>query len=108
MHVKLESSVLELRPICLGIADGTMAGSIRIDATVVPAAFSTQLDVRGMQFNKLFPTVDLTKNSLGQFSGQIDFKGRRNSAAQMLGSATGNAAMLMGSGEISNILKEFL
>lgn len=108
VHVKLESGVLALTPISLGIAGGTMAGSIRIDSAVVPAAFSTQLDIRGMQFNKLFPTVDLTKNSLGKFSGQVDLKGRGNSAAQMLASATGNAAMLMGSGEISNILMEFL
>ena len=108
VHVKLTAGVLELTPISLGVAGGTMAGSIRIDSTATPAAFATQLDIRGMQFNKLFPTVNLTKNSLGKFSGQLDLKGRGNSAAQMLGSATGNVAMLMGRGEISNILMEFL
>lgn len=108
VHVKLQSGVLELTPISLGVAGGSMAGSIRVDSAAVPAAFTTQLDIRGMQFNKLFPTVDLTKNSLGKFSGQVDLKGRGNSVAQMLGSATGNVAMLMGRGEVSNILMEFL
>jgi hypothetical protein len=108
VHIKLNAGVLDLTPISVGLAGGTMAGSIRIDASVKPAVLSTKLDIRAIQFNKLFPTVDLTKNSLGKFSGQLDLKGRGNSAAQMLGSASGNVALLMGKGEISNILMEFL
>ena len=108
VHIKLNAGVLELTPISIGLAGGTVAGNIRIDASVKPALFATQLDVRAIQFNKLFPTVDLTKNSLGKFSGQLDLKGHGNSAAQMLGSASGNVALLMGKGEISNILMEFL
>ena len=108
VHIKLNAGVLDMTPISIGLAGGTVAGSIRIDASVKPAVFATQLDVRAIQFNKLFPTVDLTKNSLGKFSGQLDLKGRGNSAAQMLGSSSGNVALLMGKGEISNILMEFL
>ena len=108
VHIKLNAGVLDLTPVSIGLAGGTVAGSIRIDASVKPAVLATQLDVRAIQFNKLFPTVDLTKNSLGKFSGQLDLKGRGNSAAQMLGSASGNVALLMGKGEISNILMEFL
>lgn len=108
VHIKLNSGVLELTPISIGLAGGTVAGSIRVDASVKPAVFASKLDVRAIQFNKLFPTVDLTKNSLGKFSGQLDLKGRGNSAAQMLGTSTGNVALLMGKGEISNILMEFL
>jgi uncharacterized protein involved in outer membrane biogenesis len=108
VHIKLNGGVLELTPISIGLAGGTVAGSIRVDASVKPAVFASKLDVRAIQFNKLFPTVDLTKNSLGKFSGQLDLKGRGNSAAQMLGTSTGNVALLMGKGEISNILMEFL
>ena len=108
VHIKLNAGVLDLTPISLGLAGGSVAGSIRIDASVKPAVFVSQLNVRAIQFNKLFPTIELTKNSLGKFSGQVDLKGRGNSAAQMLGSASGNVALLMGKGEISNILMEFL
>lgn len=108
VHIKLNAGVLDLTPISVGLAGGTVAGRIRIDASVKPAVFATELEVRAIQFNKLFPTVNLTKNSLGKFSGQLDLKGRGNSAAQMLGSASGNVALLMGKGEISNILMEFL
>ncbi len=108
VHVKLNAGVLQLEPVSLGIAGGTMAGSIRVDANLVPAAFTTQLDVRAVQLNKLFPAVETSKSSLGKISGQFDLKGRGNSVAQMLGSASGDVAVLMGKGEISNILLEFV
>ena len=108
VHVKLNAGVLQLEPISLGIAGGTMAGSIGVDANLVPAAFTTRLDVRAVQLNKLFPAVETSKSSLGKISGQFDLKGRGNSVAQMLGSASGDMAVLMGKGEISNILLEFV
>ena len=108
VHVKLNAGVLQLEPISLGIAGGALAGMIRIDANVMPAAFTTDLDARALQLNQLFPTVKNTKTSLGKISGQFDLKGRGNSVAEMLGSASGNVAVLMGKGEISNILLEFM
>ena len=108
VHVKLNAGVMQLEPVSLGVAGGTVAGSIHIDSNVKPAAFSTRLDVRALQLNQLFPTVQSTKTGLGKISGQFDLKGRGNSAAQMLGSSSGNMAVLMGKGEISNILLEYM
>lgn len=108
VHVKLTGGVLQLEPISLGIAGGTVAGTIRIDANLVPAGFSTRLDVRAVQLNQLFPAVETTKSSLGKISGQFDLKGRGNSLAQMLGTSSGDVAVLMGKGEMSNILLEFM
>lgn len=108
VHVKLRDGVLQLDPVSLGVAGGTVAGRIHIDANVVPAAFSTRLDVRGVQLNQLLPAVETTKSSFGKISGQFDLRGRGNSAAQMLGSASGDVAVLMGKGEISNILLEYM
>jgi len=108
VHVVLKNGVLWLNPISLGVAGGSVAGSIRIDTNPVPAAFETRLDVRGVQLNQLFPAVETSKSSLGKLSGKFDLKGRGNSAAQMLGGASGDVAILMGRGEISNILLEFM
>ena len=108
VHVKLNAGMLQLEPISLGVAGGSVAGAIRIDSTVSPAAFNTRLDVRAVQLNQLFPAVETTKTGLGKISGQFDLKGRGNSLAQMLGSASGDVAVLMGKGEISNILLEFM
>jgi len=108
VQVKLNAGVLQLAPISLGVAGGSVAGTIRIDSNVSPAAFDTRLDVRGLRLNRLFPAVETTKTGLGKISGQFDLKGRGNSVAQMLGSASGDVAVLMGKGEISNILLEFI
>ena len=108
VHVKLNAGVLQLEPISLGVAGGTVAGSIHIDSNLTPAAITTRLDVRAVQLRQLFPAIESTKSALGKISGQFDLKGRGNSVAQTLGSATGNMAVLMGKGEISNILLEFI
>ena len=108
VHVKLNNGVLQLDPLALGVAGGSLAGRITIDANQVPAAFNTRFDVRAVKLNQLFPTVQTTKSSFGNISGQVDLKGRGNSMAQMLGSASGDVGLLMGNGEISNVLMEYL
>ena len=108
VHVKLNNGVLQLAPVALGVAGGTLAGRITIDANAVPASFETKLDLVAVKLNKLFPTIETTKSSLGKISGKIDLKGRGNSAAQMLGSSSGSVAVLMGKGEISKLLLEFI
>jgi AsmA family protein len=51
--------------------------------------------------------VKLTRTGFGKIHGDIDLKGRGDNVAQMLGTSSGSVAMLMGSGEISNLLLEF-
>lgn len=108
VHVRLRNGVMQLDPLALGVAGGTLAGRISVDVNVLPAAFDTRFDLRGVQLNELFPTIKTTKTGLGKISGQVALKGRGNSMAQMLGSASGDVAVLMGKGEISNILLEFI
>ena len=108
VHVRLKQGVLQLEPLVLGIAGGSLAGRIKVDVNLQPAAFDTHFDLRNVALNKLFPTIESTKSSLGKISGQVALKGQGNSMAQMLGSSSGDVAMLMGKGEISNILMEFM
>lgn len=108
LRVRLNAGVLQLDPISLGIAGGTVEGSIKVDSTLKPASLSTRLDVRGVQLNKLFPAVETTKSSLGRMSGQFNLNGRGNSTAEMLATSSGDVAVLMGKGQISNILLEFI
>ena len=108
VHVKLNQGVMQLEPLILGVAGGTLAGRISVDVNVLPAAFDMRFDLRAVQLNQLFPTIQTTKTGLGKIGGQVALKGRGNSMAQMLASASGEVAVLMGKGEISNILLEFL
>ena len=108
VHVALSGGKLALDGLDLGLAGGRVKGQIGIDANSVPTPVSAQLEASGLQLNQLFPEVALTKSGFGKFTGKVDLNGQGNSAAQILGSANGNMAMLMGRGEISNILLEFL
>ena len=108
VHVNLNNGMLQLDPLKLGIAGGELAGRMGIDSNSKPSALEVRFDARALQLNKLFPTVESTKSSLGKVSGQIDLKGKGSSTAELLASSSGNVAFLMGQGEISNILMEFM
>ncbi len=108
VRVRLKNGILQLDPLALGVAGGLLAGRITIDVNGALAVYDTRFELRAVQLNRLFPTIQNTKSALGKISGQVALKGRGNSVAQMLGSASGNVAVLMGKGQISNILLEFL
>ena len=44
VHVKLKQGVLQLEPLVLGVAGGSLAGRITVDVNLVPAAFDTRFD----------------------------------------------------------------
>ncbi|HSV52851.1 MAG TPA: AsmA family protein [Burkholderiaceae bacterium] len=107
-HVQLRKALLQLDPLEAGMAGGQVVGLIHIDGNVNPAAVRTKLDAKHLQLNQLFPTLKLTKGSWGKLNGNIDLMGRGNSTARMLGTSAGQVALLMGKGEISNMLMEVL
>lgn len=106
-HVVLRSGVLQLDPLDVGVAGGSLVGRVRIDGGRDPAAVQLALDAKSLQLARLFPTAKLTQESLGAVQGDIDLQGRGNSVAQMLGSATGRVGFVMGSGQVSNLVMEF-
>jgi uncharacterized protein involved in outer membrane biogenesis len=105
-HVLLKNGVLTLDPMDLGVAGGKFAGRLRIDANSRPALAEVKLDARALELAKLFPGLKIARVGFGKIHGEIDLKGRGNSVAQMLGTSSGNVAMLMGRGELSNLLLE--
>jgi AsmA family protein len=104
VHVALKDGRLVLDPMKVGFAGGTIAGRMRIDGNSNPAVAEAHLDARSLEFNKLFPGFKTTRASFGRLAGDIDLKGRGNTVAQMLGTSNGAVALLMGSGEISELL----
>jgi AsmA family protein len=106
VHVRLKDGGLNLDPLQLGVATGSLAGRVSIDSSSKPALAEVHLDARSLELNKLFPSAEITRGSFGKLHGDIDLKGRGNSVAQMLGSSSGAIAMLMGKGQISNLLME--
>jgi len=108
LNIHLADGNLELDPMQLGVAGGALAGRLRISGATNPATVAVNLDAQGLQLNQLLPAVESTHSSFGRLNGNIDLKGTGNSAAKMLATADGNVSLLMGQGQISNILLEFL
>lgn len=105
-HVVLRDGQLVLDPLAMGVAGGRVAGMLRIDANAKPARAQARLDGTALALNKLVPTSKTLKNAFGALQAQVDLTARGNSVAQMLGTANGNLALLMGRGEISNLALE--
>jgi uncharacterized protein involved in outer membrane biogenesis len=105
-HVVLKDGVLVLQPLDLGVAGGQLAGHLRIDANVKPALVQTRLDARGLELQRLLPKTESARSSFGKLQGQIELAARGDSMAQMLARSNGSIALLMGRGQISNILLE--
>jgi uncharacterized protein involved in outer membrane biogenesis len=106
VNLRLRDGVLNLDSMNLGIAGGTVAGRMQIDSHSNPAVTKVDLKARSLELSKMFRDVNLTKTSFGKIHGDIELAGRGNSVAQMLAGASGNVAMLMGRGQISNLLLE--
>jgi len=107
VHVHLKNGLLVLDPLDLGVAGGQVAGTMRIDANARPVQAQARLDGRAMDLSKLVPASKTLRESIGKLQAQIDLTGSGASVRQMLASSNGSLALLMGEGEISNLLLEF-
>jgi AsmA family protein len=106
VNVRLRSGVLDLDSMNLGIAGGTVAGRMLIDSHSNPAVAEVRLNARSLELSRMFKDVNLTRTSFGKIHGDIELSGRGNSVGQMLATSSGNFALLMGKGQISNLLLE--
>lgn len=102
--LKLNNGLLTLKPLNFGVADGQIASDVVLDAR--KPIISTQVDatVKDIKLNKLFPNLKTTQTSAGDVSGRMKLSATGNSLAQMLGSADGEAALVMRGGTISDLL----
>jgi len=103
-HVSLKSGVLKVRPLEVGLAGGLVHGDVTLDARRDVIGAVADLRASGVELPRMFPRIKAT--SVGLIGGQATLKGRGNSVAQMLATADGEVAAVMGAGQVSNLLLE--
>lgn len=103
-HLTLDSGVLRVRPLDVGLAGGNVHGDITLDARRDLIAAVAELRASGVELPQLFPRLKVT--SVGIIGGEATIQGRGNSVAQMLATANGEVATVMGTGAVSNLLLE--
>lgn len=107
-RVQMRDSVLTLDPLQFGIAGGTLGGSITLNGEQNPIESKINIHARRLLLNKLFPTVKLSKTSIGQVNGEFVISGKGDAVSQMLASANGKVALLVDGGEISKLMLEMI
>ena len=102
----LRDSVLTLDPLEFGVAGGILKGAVTLDGGKKPIRGRAKFNARKLQLARLFPTLDLGSNSVGQINGDFDLSGNGNSVGAMLGQADGNLTLVVADGQISKLLLE--
>lgn len=105
-HLTLKGGVLRLQPIKFDIAGGTLAGEVMLDGRESPIRGTVDLKARRFKIAKMFPTVDLSKASLGEINGNIELRGRGDSVAALLDNSNGSIAAVAGGGTVSRLVME--
>jgi AsmA protein len=105
-QLSLRDSVLTLDPLDFGVAGGHLNAVISLDGRKDPIQAHAQVRAKKILMAKLFPTVDLTKTSVGQINGEFDLVGQGNSVRRMLASSSGKVGLVIAGGEISKLMME--
>ncbi len=106
VHLSLRDSVLRLDPLNFGVAGGHLSAVISLDGRKDPMQARARVQARKIRIAKLFPTVALSKTSIGQVDGEFDLAGTGNSVGRMLASSSGKLGLVVGNGEISKMMME--
>ena len=105
-HLNLRDSVLRLDPLSFGVAGGQLNAVISLDGLKNPIQARAQVRARKILIARLFPTIELTKTSIGQINGEFDLSGSGNSVGRMLASSNGKVGLAVSGGEISKLMME--
>jgi uncharacterized protein involved in outer membrane biogenesis len=103
-HLTVNNGVLKLAPLDFGIAGGNLVSLIEMDGRHQPIAIRVDTTAKGLHLDQLFPTVRLADANTGTMGGRARLAGHGNSVAQMLASATGEAALIMDGGSVGELV----
>jgi AsmA protein len=102
----LHDSVLTLDPLNFGVAGGHLDAVISLDGRKDPIQARAQVKVKKILIAKLFPTIELSKTSVGQVNGVFDLAGSGNSVGRMLAESNGKLGLVLSGGEVSKMMAE--
>jgi uncharacterized protein involved in outer membrane biogenesis len=103
-HISLRDGILSLLPLEFGIAGGKYISNIRLDGRSSVIKVDLNSSLRHVILKKLAPKFEPMQSSIGEINGDIKLSGTGNSVAEMLGTANGNATLLVNNGTISKLL----
>ena len=103
-HLVLKGGVLTLAPLNFGVAGGNLVSNITLDGRKPVIVSSADIRVRSLQLDQLLPKMNVQQASVGEVDGRVNLTARGNSIAAMLGSANGETSLVVGEGEVSDLI----
>jgi uncharacterized protein involved in outer membrane biogenesis len=103
-HLIIRDGKVHLDPLNFGVAGGQIISKVGLDTSGGTTSTVTDVTVRRLRLNKLFPGFELTKGSIGDVDGRAKLAMKGNSVAKMLGSSDGALMVVTSGGAISDLL----
>ena len=107
VHLIVKDGKVTLAPLDFRVAGGNLVTRIEMDARKQRIATHADITAKGLHLDRLFPNSKFTAASAGTMGGRTNLDGTGNSVAQILGTANGEAALIMDGGAISELLLRF-
>ena len=98
------NGTLKLAPLDFGIAGGNLVSQIEMDGRKPRIATRADITAKGLHLEQMFPTSKLAAADTGTMGGRAKLEGSGNSVAHMLGSANGEAALIMDGGSVGELM----
>ncbi|MGO4325570.1 AsmA family protein [Cupriavidus sp. 2TAF22] len=105
-HLKLDDGVLTLDPLDFGVAGGNLVSSLQLNGKREPLAAIINMKARHLKLKELFPKLESMRASIGELNGSARLSATGNSVATLLGSANGEAKLLVENGTVSKFVLE--
>ena len=103
-HLVVKGGVVTLSPLNFGAAGGNLFSDITLDGRGSVISSRADIRVQSLQLAQLLPLLKSAKASVGEIDGRVKLAGRGNSVAAMLGTATGDTTLMIGAGEVSDLM----
>ena len=97
-HAVLSGGVLRLQALDVGVADGHVTGSVRIDASHSPADVALALNARALRIDRLSATLAANGALQGSIDGRADVKARGDSSRALAAGANGSVTLSLADG----------
>jgi uncharacterized protein involved in outer membrane biogenesis len=104
--LKLNAGVLSFTPATFGVANGRMEIYSTFDGSNRPSKVQIDARMRQLDLKRFLGPTSFAQKTLGPIGGRIVLTGTGESFRDLMGTATGNTFLVMGSGVISGMLVE--
>jgi uncharacterized protein involved in outer membrane biogenesis len=103
-HLIIKDGTLKLAPLDFETAGGHLVTAITMDGRGSHIVTHADITAKGLHLAQLLPTSKLTASSQGIIGGRTKLDATGDSMSQMMGTANGEAALIMDGGNISEMV----